>query len=97
MKTNRKSRRSPSSRRHRKWQVQEAKAKFSQLIKEASSSGYQTITKNGEPVAYIVSKEEFDQYIKPKKNLLDVFDECPYPDVDIEIERSKDTIRDIDL
>jgi prevent-host-death family protein len=83
--------------KHRKWQVQEAKAKFSQLIKEAVSSGYQAITKNGEPVAYIVSKEEFELYLKPQKSLLEVFDQCPYPNVDLDIDRNKDPIREIDL
>ncbi len=82
---------------HKKWQIQEAKAKFSQLIKETAVSGYQTITKNGEPVAYIVSKEEFELYLKPEKSILTVFDECPYPEIDLEIERSRDTIREIDL
>jgi|SRR5579872_6224151 len=84
-------------RKHKYWQVQEAKARFSQVIKEAESSGYQTITKNGETVAYIVSKEEFEFYLKPEKSLLEVFDDCPYPDVDLDIERNKDTIREIDL
>lgn len=83
--------------KHKKWQVQEAKAKFSQLIKETVSSGYQTITKNGEPVAYVVSKEEFELYLKPQKSLLEVFDQCPYPEIDLDIKRSKDTMREIEL
>ncbi len=83
-----------NTRRHKKWQVQEAKAKFSQLLNEAMTSGYQTITKNGEPVAYVVSKDEFDRYLQPKKTFIEVFDECPYPFVDLDIERSTDTIRD---
>ncbi len=95
MKFNRKRKKLP--RRHKEWQVQEAKAKFSQLLNEADANGYQTITKNGDPVAYLVSKDEFDQYIKPKKSLLEVIDEYPYPEIDIEIERSKDPIRDIEL
>ncbi len=83
--------------KHKKWQIQEAKAKFSQLIKETATSGYQTITKNGEPVAYIVSKEEFEIYLKPQKSLLEVLDQCPYPEVNLDIKRSSDTIREIDL
>lgn len=83
--------------RHKRWQVQEAKAKFSQLIKETESSGYQTITKNGETVAYIVSKEEFELYLKPQKSFLEALDQCPYPEIDLDIKRGKDTIREIDL
>jgi len=83
--------------KHKKWQVQEAKAKFSQLIKETECSGYQTITRNGAPVAYVVSKEEFEFYLKPKKPLLEVFDQCPYPEIELDFDRSQDTVREIDL
>jgi prevent-host-death family protein len=83
--------------KHKKWQIQEAKAKFSQLIKETTSSGYQTITKNGEPVAYIVSKEEFEIYLKPQKSLLEVLDQCPYPEIDLDITRRNEKIREPNL
>ena len=90
-------RRRVRSRKHKSWQIQEAKAKFSHLIKETVSSGYQTITKNGETVAYIVSKEEFEQYLKPHKSLIEIFEQSPYPEIDLEIERSKESMREIDL
>jgi len=97
IKKTRRKRRSQGRIRQKRWQVQEAKAKFSELLNDAVESGYQTITKNGEPVAYLVSKDEFDRYLQPKKTLLEVFDECPYPEIDLSIERSSDTIREIDL
>ena len=96
-KSSQKKTRTTPLKRHRKWQVQEAKAKFSQLIKETVSSGYQMITKNGEPVAYLVSREEFELYLKPQKSLLEVLDQCPYPEVDFDFDRSRDTIREVDL
>ena len=80
------------SNRHKSWQVQEAKARFSELLNETVASGYQTITKNGEPVAYIVSKDEFDRYLQPKRGVLEAIDACPYPDVDLDIERSSDSM-----
>jgi prevent-host-death family protein len=86
-----------SGRRRRSWQVQEAKAKFSELIQETTSSGYQTITKNGKPVAYVISKEEFEAYVKPSKSLIDVFDACPYPEIDFDVDRIQDKTRDFDL
>ncbi len=82
---------------HKKWQIQEAKARFSQLIKEIAVSGYQIITKNGEPVAYIVSKEEFALYLKPEKSILAVFDECPYPEIDPEIDPEIERSRGVSL
>lgn len=100
MKTRRKKserRRLSRSSRHRSWQVQEAKAKFSQLLDETISLGYQTITRNGTPVAYLVSKEEFDRHLHPKKSFLEALDRCPFSEVDLEIDRQQDSIRDIDL
>ncbi len=86
------------SRRTKKvWQLQEAKARFSELVSEVEHGGYQTITKNGHEVAIIISKEEFENLRKPKNTLLDFFREAPYPEVDLEIERTDDLGREIDL
>ena len=37
------------------WQLQEAKAKFSQVVDDAGNMGHQIITKNGVPVAVLIS------------------------------------------
>jgi len=83
--------------RRKTWQIQTAKAQFSRLVNETVSSGYQTITKNGEPVAYMISKDEFDHYVKPKKSFLEAIRECPYPDADLDVERTDERMRDVDL
>ena len=79
------------------WQIQEAKAKFSQLVADATNKGYQTITKNGESIAIIMSKKEFDELSQPKMSLLKFFKEAPCPEVELDLQRSKDLPRDIDL
>jgi prevent-host-death family protein len=90
-------RRRSARRTKRVWQLQEAKARFSELVNEVQQGGYQTITKNGHPVAMLISKEEFEKIQAPKNTLLDFFRKAPLPDVDLDIERSNDTGRDIDL
>ncbi len=95
--TRRSSRNIRRTKKNKLWQLQEAKAKFSQVINEAISSGYQTITKNGKPVAYIVSKVEFDRYLPAQKTLLEAVDSCPYPEIDLDIARKQDSIREIEL
>jgi prevent-host-death family protein len=60
------------------------------LIDETVSSGYQLITKNGEPIAYLVSKEEFEHFLKPKGSILEALGRCPYPEIDLEMERSQE-------
>ena len=54
-------------------QIQEAKAKFSQLVEDANSKGFQVITKQGKAVAIILSKKEFDELNKHKTSFLDFF------------------------
>lgn len=79
------------------WQLQEAKAKFSEVVENASNEGHQIVTKNGQPVVVIISKQEFDKMTQPKDSLLNFFQSAPYPEIDLKIERSKDLPRDIEL
>lgn len=41
------------------WQLQEAKSKFSELVRRTLEEGPQTITRHGEEVAVMVSSEEY--------------------------------------
>lgn len=84
-------------RARRVWQLQEAKARFSELVNEVVEDGYYTITKNGRPVVLVISTQEFEKLTRPKNTLLDFFRSAPFPDIDIDVERDKDTGRDIDL
>lgn len=93
------SRRPTFSARKRKkaWQIQEAKAKFSELIDVVQEEGMQKITKNGEEVAIILSKNQFDELFEDKHSLIDFFKKAPYPEIDLKIERSRDLPREIEL
>lgn len=79
------------------WQIQEAKAKFSQLVADASIKGHQTITKQGKPVAVILSKKEFDKMTHSKTSFLDFFKAAPCQEIELDIRRSKDLPRELDL
>jgi antitoxin Phd len=85
--------------RHSKnvWQIQEAKAKFSQLVEDANIKGHQTITKQGEPVAVILSIKEFDKITQPKTSFLNFFKAAPCQEIELNLERSKDLPRELDL
>ncbi|MBI5273826.1 MAG: type II toxin-antitoxin system Phd/YefM family antitoxin [Chlamydiales bacterium] len=82
---------------HKVWQLQEAKTRFSQLVKEVEQDGYHTITRNGIPVVVVMSKEEFDKISILKGPLLEFFQEAPLSDLDLDLERNKDLGRDICL
>ncbi|MBN2659333.1 MAG: type II toxin-antitoxin system Phd/YefM family antitoxin [Spirochaetales bacterium] len=77
----------------RTWQVQEAKSKFSQVIKLAESESPQLITRSGVPVAYIVSAETYEK--EHKRSILDVLLSSPHKEIELDLERNKDLPRDI--
>ena len=83
------------TKKHKTWQLQEAKSKFSKLIDEVLEGGYHTITRNGHPVVIVISQRDFEQYLRSKDTLIDFFKRAP--DFDIDLTRDKDTGRDIDL
>ena len=45
------------------WALQDAKAKFSEVVKRAKSEGPQEVTLRGEPAAVILSKADFDRLV----------------------------------
>ena len=77
------------------WQVQEAKTKLSEVIDRAISEGPQTITRHGKARAVVVSIDEYEALAKRRRNFVDFLMDGPRFDIDIE--RSKDLPRDIDL
>lgn len=79
------------------WSVADAKARFSEMIEKARSSGPQTLTKNGKPVAVIVSIEEWERRTKPKKSLVEFFRNSPLYDSGIDLERRDHEPRKIEL
>lgn len=82
----------------KKWQIQEAKAKFSEVVREATDDGPQEITHHGEPVVVILSKALYDKLRAPKKiSLVDLIGKSPLKGLDMEFERNPSKNRDIEL
>lgn len=79
------------------WQIQEAKAKFSELIKTSCSKGPQFITHRGNDVAVIISIDEYLELSKPKINLYDFIQQSPLRDSNLNTTRDKSPPRDINL
>jgi len=79
------------------WQYQEAKAKLSQVMDQVQKEGIQSIIRNRTEVYVILTKEKYDECTRPKSSLVDFFLKSPLPEIEIEIERSSETLRDIDL
>ena len=79
------------------WQLQDAKNRFSALVKAAESEGPQVITVHGKERAVLLSAEEYQRLVMRKGSLLDFFQHSPWAKTDIDISRSKDMFREVEL
>jgi prevent-host-death family protein len=79
------------------WTVAEAKAKFSEVIEKARQHGPQTVTKNGRTAAVVVSAEEWERKTRRTTDLATFFAESPLRGSSLEITRTTDGPRGIDL
>lgn len=81
----------------RTWQLQEAKARLSEVIRQASKEGPQTITMRGEPAAVIISKDEYERLKRPRKRFVDFMRKSPLYGVDIDLKREQTLTREADI
>lgn len=81
----------------RTWQLQEAKNRFSEVVDKALHQGPQMITRRGVKTAVVLSLEEYRRLRKPDTDLVDFFQSSPLLGIDLDLERSRDKGREIDL
>jgi prevent-host-death family protein len=80
------------------WQLQEAKNKLSEVLDRAETEGPQTITRRGTAAAVVLSMKEYRKLIRSDAaDLVRFFQKSPLRGQSLDLERSKDTGRDIDL
>ena len=82
----------------RAWQIQEAKARLSEVIKDAEREGPQELTLHGRSVAVVVSKAEYDRLAGTGESLVAFMRRSPlYGQDDIAFERDKSLTREVEL
>lgn len=79
------------------WSVAEAKARFSDIVARALEDGPQTVTRRGRRAVVVVSAEEWDRKTARNGSLADFFAASPLCDSGLDIERSDDLGRPVDL
>jgi prevent-host-death family protein len=79
-----------------KWQVQTAKQRFSELVERAVREGPQIVTKHGREAVVVLDIDEYRRLTAPRTDFKEFLMSMPRID-DLEIERSKDMGREIDL
>ena len=79
------------------WQVQEAKARFSELMRGADEAGPQTITVRGRRTAVLLSAKDYDRLSGRKPSLAAFMRASPLAGIDLTVGRDRSPARDIDL
>ena len=81
----------------RSWTVAEAKAKLSEVIEKAQTSGPQRITRHGKEAVVVVSAAEWERKTKRKGSLAEFLLASPLRGSGLDVERLEDGPRKIDL
>ena len=81
----------------RVWSLQEAKAKFSEVVKRAQTEGPQTVTVHGKFAVLITNQPAQEFMAPPVDDIIAAFQTCPLTDFEIPRIRTKGGFRDVDL
>ena len=79
-----------------RWQLQEAKQRFSELVRRAVVEGPQVVTKHGEETVVVVSIEEYRRLARDRPDFREFL--LSAPDLDLlEIDRPGDRARTVEF
>ncbi len=70
-----------------KWQFQEAKNKFNEVVRKATEEGPQTVTKHGKDSVVVISVEDYKKIKRPETGLVAFFQQSPLASVELDLER----------
>ena len=82
------------------WQLQTAKARFSELFRRARHEGPQVVTRQGKEQVVVLPAEQFERLTKraqQPESLVQFFAESPLACLNLDLRRSKDPGRKIKL
>ncbi|HEY5999506.1 MAG TPA: type II toxin-antitoxin system Phd/YefM family antitoxin [bacterium] len=81
----------------RSWQLQEAKARLSELVKTAAKEGPQEITVRGETAAVLISEKDYLRLAKPKPGFVAFVRQSPFAGIDLKLGRDRSPDRTVDV
>jgi prevent-host-death family protein len=82
-----------------RWRLQDAKARFSELVRRAHSEGPQHVTLHGHEAVVVIDADEFVRLRGERTGqlLIDAIQASPHRDIEIEPRRSVMPVRDVTL
>lgn len=81
------------------WVLQDAKARFSELVRRVRSEGPQHVTVHGRDEVVVIAAEEFRrlQGAQTGRALVDAIQSSPHRDIELEVPRAPMAVRDVAL
>ena len=79
------------------WQLQDAKARFSELIRLTSTEGPQAITVRGAEKAVVLSAEAYHKLAGHKPSFLQLINQSPLKDVELHVQRDRSAAHRVGL
>jgi antitoxin Phd len=77
------------------WQLQEAKARLSEVVKKAAKEGPQKITVHGETTAVVISSEEYQRLKHPKGSFVKFMRSSPLYGLELDLQREQTLTREV--
>jgi prevent-host-death family protein len=79
-----------------KWQLQDAKQRFSEVVRQAMNDGPQVVTRHGRDVVIVIDVDEFERLTGGRRDFKAFLRSAPDLDA-LEIERSRTAARRVEL
>jgi prevent-host-death family protein len=80
-----------------RWQLQKAKNRLSELVRKARDEGPQVITVHGADAAVVLSAEHYARLSRRKGTLVDFFRKSPLVGEGLDLARTRDRGRRVDI
>jgi prevent-host-death family protein len=81
----------------RRWQLQEVKARLSEVVKTAAKEGPQEITVRGETAAVLLSGKDYARLAQPRLSFVEFLRRSPLSGTGLNPIRDRSTDRPVDL
>jgi len=83
----------------RRWRLQEAKAKLSELVRQAQTHGPQRVTLHGRDAVVVIAADEFDRLRRPVtgRDIVEALSASPLQEIEFERHSVKSPVRDVGL
>ena len=79
------------------WPLQDAKNRLSEVVDKALTEGPQVISRRGKEAVVVLAADEYARLTRPPTSLLEFFENSPLYGAGLELERERDTGREVDF